>query len=86
MGTTSVALRDDLAALLHQLDRPLEASVHEGLVLDLYRRGDISSGKAAELLGMERFAFIPYASRLGIPYYRMSQDEWQEEQKVWDSL
>ncbi len=41
----------------------------------------ISSGKAAELLGMERIAFIRYASRLGLPYFDMTESEWEAEVK-----
>jgi hypothetical protein len=86
LGSTNIAVRDDLAALIRRPDRPLAASVHEGLVLHLYATGVISSGKAAELLEMDRFAFIPYASHLGIPYYRMSGEEWEAEEKVWEGL
>jgi hypothetical protein len=39
----------------------------------------LSSGKAAELLGMNRVAFIHYTGRLGIPFFRMTGDEWEEE-------
>jgi predicted HTH domain antitoxin len=45
----------------------------------VYRRGLLSSGKAAELLGMNRVAFIHYTGRLGIPFFRMTDDEWEEE-------
>jgi len=47
----------------------------------LYRRGTISSGKAAELLSMSRWEFIHHASRLGIPYFAMTGDEWEAERK-----
>jgi predicted HTH domain antitoxin len=45
----------------------------------LYRRGAISSGKAAELLGMGRVEFVRYSGRLGIPFFRMSSEDLQEE-------
>ncbi len=51
----------------------------EAATLELYREGKLSSGKAAELLGMERFEFIRYAGMKGIPYIRMTQDELKEE-------
>ena len=60
-------------------DRPLDSFVKELAVLELYRRRHISSGKAAELLEMERFEFIHYASRLGIPFIDMSPAELDEE-------
>ena len=48
-------------------------------VLDLYRRHEISTGKAAELLYMRLVDFIQYASRLGIPYIDMSDEELKAE-------
>jgi predicted HTH domain antitoxin len=49
------------------------------VVIELYRRGLLSSGKAAEVLGMNRIAFIHYTGRLGIPFFRMTKDEWEAE-------
>jgi len=49
------------------------------LFLELYRHHEISSGKAAELLGMEHFEFIRYASQIGIPFLDMDDAEFQEE-------
>ena len=49
------------------------------MTLELYRRGVISSGKAAELLSMPRFEFVHYASRLGIAFFDMTEDEWKAE-------
>jgi len=51
----------------------------EAATLEFYREGKLSSGKAAELLGMERFEFIRYAGMKGIPYIRMTQDELKDE-------
>jgi len=54
--------------------------------VQLYRRGAISSGKAAELLGTSRLAFIQHASGLGIPYLEMTEDEWAAEKAASESL
>ena len=56
------------------------------MVLELYRRAVISSGKAAELLDMERFEFVRYASRLGIAFFDMSEDEWEAEADLTKTL
>ena len=53
--------------------------IKEAAVLELYREGRIPSGKAAEMLGMERFEFIRYAGMKGIPYIRYSLHELEEE-------
>ena len=49
------------------------------MTLELYRRGMISSGKAAEILSMSRWSFIQHASRLGIPFFEMTGEERAEE-------
>ncbi len=49
------------------------------IVLELYRRGAISSGKAGELLEMPRLDFIRHASDLGIPAIDMTTEEWEHE-------
>jgi predicted HTH domain antitoxin len=74
-----VELQDDLVTFMHQLNLPVERAARELIVLELYRRGTLSSGKAAELLGMARLEFIHYASHLGIPFFALTQDEWEAE-------
>ena len=79
MSTISIDLEEDVVALLRQSNQPVERAARELIVLELYRRGAISSGKAAQLLSMSRVEFTQYASRLGIPYYTMTEDEWKNE-------
>jgi predicted HTH domain antitoxin len=80
VDTTVLELGPEWVNVLRPLaDRPLDSFVKELVVLELYRRHMISSGKAAELLDMERFEFVRYASRLGIPFLDMSADELREE-------
>ena len=79
MSTINIDLEEDLVVLLRQSNQPVEQAARELIVLELYRRGAISSGKAAQLLGMSRMEFIQYASRLGIPYFSMAEDEWKDE-------
>jgi predicted HTH domain antitoxin len=79
MSTINIDLEEDVVALLRQSNQPVERAARELIVLELYRRGTISSGKAAQLLGMSRVEFIQHASRLGIPYFAMTEDEWKNE-------
>jgi len=76
----------EIAPLLRQNHESADEGAQEFIVLELYRRGAISGGKAAELLGWDRFDFIRHASRLGIPFYRMSDEEWQTESALIDEL
>lgn len=82
MSTVKIDLEEDLIALLHQTNQPLEKAAREMIVLELYRRGSLSSGKAAELLEIPRLDFIRHASQLGIPYIDMTRDEWEREKAV----
>jgi predicted HTH domain antitoxin len=86
MSGIQVDLEPDLVALLHQLNQPVKRAARELIILELYRRGAISSGKAAQLLGMSRWEFIHYASHLGIPYFEMTEDEWENERRGSEAL
>lgn len=79
MSTITVELEQELAALLHTTPGRTQDKLKEYVVLELYRRHEISSGKAAELLAMERFEFVRYAARLGIPYLDMDEQELAKE-------
>lgn len=79
MQRVPLYLDRELLDLIPMRTSQLEDSVRELLVLELYRLREISSGKAAELLQMERFEFVRYASRLGIPFLDMDSTEFQEE-------
>ena len=80
MGAIQVDLEEEIAVLLQGSNQPIREVARELIVLELYRRGTISSGKAAQLLGMSRFEFIRYASRLGIPFFDLTDAEWKAEQ------
>ena len=79
MGAVQVEFEQDLVDLLEELHRPVKQAARELIVLELYRQGEVSSGKAAELLGMERGEFIRYAAARGIPYLQLSGEELRRE-------
>jgi predicted HTH domain antitoxin len=86
MRGVKIEIEEPLAAILSQTNQSVEHAGREMIVLELYRRGTISSGKAAELLAMHRIDFIKHASRLGIPYIDMTEDEWVAEMASLESL
>ena len=79
MGVVQVEIGQDLVDLLDELHRPVKEAARELIVLELYRQGEVSSGKAAELLSMQRAEFIRYASARGIPYLQLSGEELRRE-------
>ena len=80
----TVELDDELAALLEQ-EKPLDQAAREALVIELFRRGKISTGRACALLSLSRVDFARRVSELGIPYFLMSKDEWATEEKTVDA-
>lgn len=86
MSTIQVDLDQEIAVLLQGLNQPIPQVARELIVLELYRRGTISSGKAAQLVEMERFEFIRHASRLGIAFFDMTDEEWKAEQGQSETL
>ncbi len=75
----SVTIDDDLLAILPGSYPEPSEQVRELIVLELYRRRVISSGRAAELLNMKRGEFISHAGRLGIPYLDLDDIELERE-------
>jgi len=67
VDSTILNLGEDLSGFLATLGQPIEQTAREMIVFELYRRSLISSGKAAEFLGIPRVEFIQRASELGIP-------------------
>ncbi|MGH9446201.1 MAG: UPF0175 family protein [Terriglobia bacterium] len=79
MSRVQLELGQDLADLLQSLDRPVEQTARELIILELYRQGRISAGRAAELSGVSESDFLQSASQVGIPYFEMNGQEWNEE-------
>jgi predicted HTH domain antitoxin len=79
MRRRTIVLDDDLVGALSLLDQPIDQAMRELVALELYRRGAISSGKAAQLVGMAKLDFIQYSGKLGIPFFRMTDDELDAE-------
>jgi len=79
MHSNTLDLGEDLRGLLTPLGAPIGQTAREMIACELYRRGLISSGKGAELMGIPRLEFIQRTSDLGIPYLRFTDEEWQTE-------
>ena len=79
MSIIQLVIEDELASVLGNDERPIQQAVRELIVLESYRRRAISSGRAAELLGMPRQEFIQHASQHGVPFFEMTAEEWDAE-------
>ena len=56
------------------------------IAVEVFRRGLISVGKAAELAGLPLQAFIEELRKRGIPAYRYNDEEATRELKIEDKL
>ena len=79
MTELKLKVEDDLVALLHATNKTASEAALEYIVLELYRRGAITSGKAGEWLGLSKHEFLIRASSMGIATLDMTDDEWQAE-------
>jgi predicted HTH domain antitoxin len=79
MSVIQLEINEDLAELLGSSPEQIERSALEKIVLELYRSRELSAGRAAEFLNLEKFAFIRWTGELGIPYFDMTPEEWQQE-------
>ena len=61
------------------LDREVLRKMKELLVLDLLRKGEISQGKASELLEIDRHALFDLMDKYDIPAIDMTEEELKEE-------
>lgn len=61
--------------------RSLDARARELVVTELYRRSEISRGKAAQQLAMSLDEFLRHTSALGIPYVDYTEEEWEDEKR-----
>ena len=75
----TLTLDDDLAAILAAEHDSIQVAAREALVMELFRRGRLSIGKACELLRLTREAFAGRAAELGIPYFLMDKADWAAE-------
>ena len=62
----------------------LREGIHVALAVNLFRSGEFSSGKAAELARMSKIAFIEFVSRLGVPVVDYPADEIKVEMAGFD--
>ena len=75
----TLQIADDLAVLPREYSTLLDQAARQLMVLELYREGKISRGKAAELMGEPPDVFLSRAATVGIPYVNYSPDQLARE-------
>jgi len=62
-------------------EEELKSSIRKWSVLELVKNGKISSGKAAEILGMTKWDFMELMSEYDIPMVNFSPEELEKQAK-----
>ena len=58
----TITIPSEILSIVAKRKGDIPSKILEYLILELYRLGEISSGKAAQLLDMERLEFVKFAS------------------------
>jgi predicted HTH domain antitoxin len=79
MTTVHVAFPDDVFASLRKSPREVEREVRLAAVIDWYRRGLISQGRAAELATISRADFLDELAARRIDVFDVDIEELRQE-------
>ena len=64
-----IEIPDAILRYLQMDDERIKKRLYKLLLADLARQGIISFGKAAELAGIDKMAFITEMGHMGVPYF-----------------
>ena len=74
MGKLTIDVSDELIELFPS-KKEAKAEAKQAMVFDLVRRGKISKGKAAELLGISLWDLPELLAQYDIPWFNYSADD-----------
>ena len=77
MKTLRIELPEEIVELFGE--KELQASLKKWAVLELVRAGKLSSGKAAEILGITRWEFMELMSSHDIPMTDFPEEELERQ-------
>ena len=80
--TLEVPMPKEIFLTLGLSERKAIETMKSAFAIELYKRERISSGRAAELLGMRKLDFIRLLAEEGIPYFDYTDEELEEEFKA----
>ena len=69
MHKLEIELSDAIMGYLQMDEEKIKKRVYMLLLADIARQGIISFGKAAELVGIDKMAFITEMGHMGVPYF-----------------
>ena len=79
MTSVTIQLPDELPSSLHRSPNELEKDIKLAAAIDWYRQGVLSQGRAAELAGISRAAFLDALAARKIQVIHVDLDELKRE-------
>ncbi|MGC9358663.1 MAG: UPF0175 family protein [Anaerolineae bacterium] len=79
MNNTGSVYPEDLALAVQTTPEELDAQVRLMAALKMFELGKLSSGKAAELAGISRVAFLEACGRYGVSVFNYTAEELEAE-------
>lgn len=77
-------LPDEVAT--HLRDEDLAAKAKEAFIMELLREHEVSQGKAAELLGIDRHTLFDVMAKYQVPVVDMTSEELEQEFQRADAI
>lgn len=75
MGSITIKYPDSVLRSLHENEQQFAKELSLAAAVKLYEMKRLSSGRAAELAGMPRLAFLDRLSEYGVSLYEVSEHE-----------
>ncbi|MCC7367681.1 MAG: UPF0175 family protein [Chloroflexi bacterium] len=79
MQQVTIELPESVARLLGTSPEGAARHLMELAVVELFRRGDLSGGKAAELLGLTRASWLDLLARHGVPHTEVTEESLEHD-------
>ena len=79
MTTIEVQVPDSVLRALHASPADVARDIRVAAAVDWFAKGLLSQGRAAEMSGLSRWAFIQELGRRGVPAINITIEELREE-------
>jgi len=79
MAEISLSIPDQSVLALNTTPEQIGSELRLAAAMKLYEMGRLSSGAAAELAGIPRVAFLSKLADFGIPTFRMTREELEQD-------
>ncbi len=85
MATISIEIPDELVESFNNVDE-LQKTVYEDFVIEQRQNGNISLGRAAELLGITYTEFFDLIGKKGLSFINASSDELEQSYQKFEKV